>query len=82
MNRINSDSATQASAVLARAFIDDPAYIHMEPDTQRRAMFLEVLYLHLVRALHPLGETCAIGDDAMAVSGVACWWPPAKPRKV
>jgi GNAT superfamily N-acetyltransferase len=79
MHRIGRGNAAAAGAVLARAFIDDPGYVWIEPDRARRARYLGVIYGGLAKALCRLDETWALSADEASpndVSGVAAWWPP------
>jgi len=81
MNRVDSETRVAAAGVLARAFIDDPGYIWIEPDRERRARYLAFVYERLIVPLSRLGETWSLPvDDAQpgAVCGVAGWWPPGR----
>jgi len=62
-----------AIAVLARAFIDDPLWSWIEPDTTLRAEVLPWFMGVSVRSGLVFGETYTTSD---AVLGVACWEPP------
>lgn len=79
MHRIGPADAAAAGTALARAFIDDPGYVWIEPDRTRRERFLALIYGGLARALCKLGETWSLStDDGSSVDGVAAWWPPGR----
>src|SRR3954452_20900574 len=72
--RLERSRLDEASAVLARAFFDDPAWVWLLPDAQRRARLLPWLF--------------RIGSDARPAAfyvpvapliGAARWLPPGRP---
>ena len=68
------DQAAEASAVLARAFHDDPAWAWVLPDPRRRAVLLPWLF----RMGFEITEA-DVWTTASAVRGVARWLPPGRP---
>ena len=68
------DQAAEASAVLARAFHDDPAWAWVLPDPRRRAALLPWLF----RTGFEITEA-DVWTTASAVRGVARWLPPGRP---
>jgi GNAT superfamily N-acetyltransferase len=70
--RLNLDQIEPASAMLTRAFFDDPMSVFIYPDELRRAEILPGLYREAIAyALHA-GEVHTVG----AVDAVAIWVPP------
>lgn len=73
--RLRPDQLGVASAVLARAFQDDPAWSWVLPDPRRRAALLPWLFR--------LGFEVTDADvwtTAGSVLGAARWLPPGRPR--
>jgi ribosomal protein S18 acetylase RimI-like enzyme len=71
--RLDPERYAEASAVLARSFHDDPAWVWLIPDGKRRARLLPVLF----RA--GFDATAAdVWSTAGAVRGVARWLPPGR----
>lgn len=62
----------QASAVLCRAFYDDPLVAYVVPDESRRAQVLPSFYSIVVRYALRYGAIYT----TPAVEGVACWLTP------
>jgi len=60
---------------VARAFHDDPAWIWILPDEDRRSALLPYLFERALRLESLRGHVHADGD-----SGVAIWIPPGAPR--
>jgi ribosomal protein S18 acetylase RimI-like enzyme len=72
--RLEPDAYGAASAVLARAFYDDPAWIWLIPDPVRRARLLPPLF--------QAGFDVTAADvwaNAGPVRGAARWLPPGRP---
>src|SRR3989442_10647768 len=72
--RIGKDRFDEASAVLAGAFLDDPAWVWLVPDAQRRARLLPWLFR--------VGFDVTAADvyvTAGALLGAARWLPPGRP---
>jgi ribosomal protein S18 acetylase RimI-like enzyme len=72
--RLRDDQLDEASAVLARAFHDDPAWVWLIPDERRRAALLPWLFR--------VGFDVTAADvwtTAGAVRGCARWLPPGRP---
>lgn len=80
-----------ATALLARAFFDDPGVAYLFPDVAARAAQMTWLYGRLVRMLAPLGSSylcwakgadperagaTAPGGEELAPAVVALWAPP------
>jgi ribosomal protein S18 acetylase RimI-like enzyme len=72
--KLRPDQAAEASAVLARAFHDDPAWAWVLPDPRRRAVLLPWLF----RMGFEITEA-DVWTTASAVRGVARWLPPGRP---
>ena len=73
--RLRPDQLGEASAVLARAFQDDPAWSWVLPDARRRASLLPWLFR--------LGFEVTDADvwtTPGVVRGAARWLPPGRPR--
>ncbi len=71
--RLRDEQLPEASAVLARAFQDDPAWVWLLPDPQRRAGLLPWLFEV------GFGVTAAdVWTTEGAVCGVARWLPPGR----
>ena len=67
------DHVGEAAAVLARAFIDDPLFIWIEPDEERRARSLVWLMETGSRYGARFGE---VHGTVGALRGAAVWLPP------
>jgi ribosomal protein S18 acetylase RimI-like enzyme len=72
--RLDPSRLREASDVLARAFIDDPAWIWLFPDDRRRARLLPWLF----RAGFDV-TTADVWTTAGPVLGAARWLPPGRP---
>lgn len=72
--RLEPDSYAAASAVLARAFFDDPAWVWLIPDPDRRSRLLQPLF----RAGFEVTAADVWGTGG-AVRGAARWLPPGRP---
>ena len=72
--RIGKERYGEASKVLARAFFDDPAWVWLLPDAQRRARLLPWLFR--------IGFDVTAADVYVTVGpliGAARWLPPGRP---
>ena len=72
--RIGKDRFGEASDVLARAFFDDPAWVWLMPDAERRARLLPWLFR--------IGFDVTAADvyvTAGPLLGAARWLPPGRP---
>jgi ribosomal protein S18 acetylase RimI-like enzyme len=72
--RIGKERYGEASDVLARAFFDDPAWVWLVPDAQRRARLLPWLFR--------IGFDVTAADvyvTAGPLLGAARWLPPGRP---
>jgi ribosomal protein S18 acetylase RimI-like enzyme len=72
--RLEPDSYAAASAVLARAFFDDPAWVWLIPDPDRRGRLLPPLF----RAGFEV-TAADVWGTAGEVRGAARWLPPGRP---
>ena len=72
--RLEPDSYAAASAVLARAFFDDPAWVWLIPDPDRRGRLLQPLF----RAGFDVTAADVWGTVG-TVLGAARWLPPGRP---
>jgi ribosomal protein S18 acetylase RimI-like enzyme len=72
--RLEPEHYGAASAVLARAFHDDPAWTWLIPDEERRTRLLPPLF----RAGFDV-TTADVWSTAGAVRGAARWLPPGRP---
>lgn len=70
--RLETSQVSAASAMLARAFRDDPMMRYVLPDDAQRARLLPWNFSALVRYCLPYGEVLTTPD----LGGVACWLPP------
>ena len=72
--RLDQERLAEASTVLARAFQDDPAWVWLIPDAQRRARLLPWLFR--------VGFDVTAADvwtTAGVIRGAARWLPPGRP---
>lgn len=72
--RLESDAYGAASAVLARAFQDDPAWVWLIPDADRRGRVLPALF----RTGFDVASAEVFGT-AGVIHGAARWLPPGRP---
>jgi ribosomal protein S18 acetylase RimI-like enzyme len=72
--RLEPESYAAASAVLARAFFDDPAWVWLIPDPERRRRLLQPLF----RAGFDV-TAADVWGTAGPVRGAARWLPPGRP---
>jgi ribosomal protein S18 acetylase RimI-like enzyme len=73
--RLADDRVDEASAMLARAFMDDPAWAWVVPNSKRRAALLPWLF----RVNFEVTEAQAWTTDG-EVLGCARWLPPGRPQ--
>ena len=81
---LQRDQIGDASAVLTRAFDDDPVFRHLYPTARRRRWSCRGFLRAIVRDGFPFGEVWAAVDDG-AVVGAAGWlpegaYPPSRRR--
>src|SRR5881392_1122036 len=72
--RLERSRLDEASAALARAFFDDPAWVWLLPDARRRARLLPWLFR--------IGFDVTAADVYVTVGpllGAARWLPPGRP---
>jgi ribosomal protein S18 acetylase RimI-like enzyme len=72
--RLEPERYGEASAVLARAFLDDPAWVWLIPEAGRRARLLPPLF----RAGFDV-TAADVWSTAGRVRGAARWLPPGRP---
>ena len=72
--RLEPEAYGDASAVLARAFLDDPAWVWLIPDAERRGRLLPVLF----RSGFDVTSADVWGTKG-TVCGAARWLPPGRP---
>jgi GNAT superfamily N-acetyltransferase len=72
--RLPPERIAEASAVLARAFLDDPAWRWVLPDDDRRAALLPWLF----RMGFEVADAEVYGN-AGELHGIARWLPPGRP---
>jgi ribosomal protein S18 acetylase RimI-like enzyme len=72
--RLGPEGYAEASAVLARAFFDDPAWVWLIPETDRRRRLLQPLF----RAGFDV-TAADVWATAGAIRGAARWLPPGRP---
>src|SRR6266516_3670834 len=70
--RLEAHHCRQASAVMGRAFQDDPAWQYLIPDHSRRLRLLPPFFHIMVRYSLRYGEVYTTS----ALEGVACWLSP------
>jgi ribosomal protein S18 acetylase RimI-like enzyme len=70
--RLEAHHSRQASAVMGRAFQDDPGWQYLIPDHFRRLRLLPPFFHILVRYSLRYGDVYT----TQALEGVACWLPP------
>lgn len=70
--RLDAQHFKQASAVMSRAFQNDPVWKYLLPDDARRLRSLPSFFSILVRYSLRYGEVYTTPD----LEGVACWLPP------
>jgi GNAT superfamily N-acetyltransferase len=71
---LRRDQIGDSSAVLTRAFDDDPVFRHLYPTARRRRWSCRRFLHAIVRDGFPFGEVWAAVDDGMVV-GTAGWLP-------
>ena len=74
--RLPEERLAEASAVLARAFQDDPAWSWVFPNPRRRAALLPWLFLTGFEIAD--AEVWTVDGDVLV--GVSRWLPPGKPN--
>jgi GNAT superfamily N-acetyltransferase len=75
---LRADELDQAAAMLARAFLEDPGALIVEPDAGRREAAILTLFRPVVRHGLAVGDvTAAVAGDG-AVMGIATWLPPGR----
>ena len=72
--RLRDDQIDEASAVLSRAFVDDPAWVWLLPDRERRERTLPWLF----RVGFEVTDA-DVWTTGGAVRGCARWLPPGRP---
>ena len=75
--RLVSDQVVEAAAVMARAAVDDPIFVHVLPDATERAAGVPLLMRQFVRMALAYGEVWATPSP---IRGVACWLAPSHPE--
>jgi GNAT superfamily N-acetyltransferase len=75
---LRRDQLGASSAVLARAFDDDPVFRHLYPTPRRRRWSCRSFLQAIVRDGLPFGEVWAAVDDGGGVVGTAGWLPEGK----
>jgi ribosomal protein S18 acetylase RimI-like enzyme len=73
--RLRDDQIVEATAVLGRAFQDDPAWTWVLPDAARRARLLPWLFRMGFELLD-----AELWTSAGPIRGCARWLPPGRPR--
>jgi ribosomal protein S18 acetylase RimI-like enzyme len=86
IDTLRPDQLEDSSAVLARAFDDDPVFRYLYPAPRRRRWSTGSFLQAIVRDGLPFGEVWAAVDDG-AVVGIAGWlpegaYPPSRRRAV
>jgi ribosomal protein S18 acetylase RimI-like enzyme len=66
----------QAGVVLARAFHDDPPFVHVFPDPVKRRRVVTFVERAMVRVQASLGYSWAALDEEGRVAAVSLWTPP------
>ncbi len=72
--RLGPEGFAEASAVLARAFFDDPAWVWLIPEPDRRRRLLQPLF----RSGFDV-TTADVWATAGTIRGAARWLPPGRP---
>jgi GNAT superfamily N-acetyltransferase len=72
-----SDQVVEAAAVMARAAVDDPIFVHALPDATERAAGVPLLMQMFVRIALAHGEVWVTPSP---MRGVACWLAPSHPE--
>lgn len=76
---LSAARAPDVTRVLARAFFDDPGFIHAFPDSARRGAHLGWLFERLFRANSTRGTTFGlVRDGGSILLSVASWVPPGR----
>jgi GNAT superfamily N-acetyltransferase len=75
---LRADELDQAAAMLARAFLEDPGSLIVEPDAGRRESAIRILFRPVVRHGLAVGEVTAAVAGNGAVLGIATWLPPGR----
>src|ERR1041384_3052504 len=72
LQRLTAGQLPAATAMLGRAFHNDPFSLYIYPDEKERARRLWLMFSIAARYTLHYGEITAVGD----VVGAACWLPP------
>jgi GNAT superfamily N-acetyltransferase len=75
--RLLPGQVVEAAAVMARAAVDDPIFVHVLPDATERAAGVPLLMQLFVRMALAYGEVWA---TPAPIRGVACWMAPSHPE--
>lgn len=93
MHRLDASQTTDAAALLARAFYDDPGFMYVFPDPEARRRQLGWLLDRIVQMDMPLGASYALSTAEAGVEAapraakeapavVSLWVPPGKDLSV
>ena len=67
-----ANSVDRAARVLTRAFMEDPIYVGILPDADKRRRAMQALWQGVIRTCRPYGRV----DTTPDLAGVTCWLAP------
>ncbi len=73
--RLSPERLAEAAAVMGRAAVDDPIFVHALPDAEQRAVGVPRMMETVLRIGLAHGEVWVTPP----IAGVACWISPAHP---
>ncbi|MEM0961822.1 MAG: GNAT family N-acetyltransferase [Bacteroidota bacterium] len=73
---LRPSEATDAAALAARAFFDDPLFVHIYPDPSRRLAGFTREHDAYIRSIYLPAGTAEIAVDGGRLQGLALWLPP------
>lgn len=72
---IQQDSLDQAASILAEAFQEDPLYVYLEADPEKRQLLLPIFFKHYLKLMIPYSHLIA---DGSALNAIALWYDDSK----
>jgi hypothetical protein len=72
---IQQDSLDQAASILAEAFQEDPLYVYLETDPEKRQILLPIFFKHYLKLMIPYSHLIA---DSPTLNAIALWYDDSK----
>jgi len=73
---LEADRLDEAAALLTRAFADDPLFVYVQENSERRLRLMPHLFLPVLRACRRWGAVEGAVAAEGTLIGVACWLAP------